>query len=319
MKAAILKQYGQLPVLKEMAEPKPTSKNRDQILVRPVFSSIKQLDLSKASGKHYTKFTELPAIMGMDGVAQLDNGTYVYAMGLTGMLAERALINKKDMVELPKGLDLKLAAALPNTLIGADLPLKFKANIKQGDIVLINGATGATGAIAVQMAKYRGAKKIIVTGRNDAKLEYLKQLGADITIRMDKDEPSVIKQIIDTYQVCPFNIVLDYLWGRPAEIIMTAIHQLKLPTQVKFISVGSLAGNEVAISSQLLRSHNLLILGSGIGSLSGTTIQNYLKQDLPEIFAYATQHRIEINLATFDLSNITEAWKVAPAIIDIQR
>lgn len=316
MKAAILNNYGQIPTCKDY--PEPTLNNPNQIMVRPLVSSVKQLDIIKAKGKHYTKFSKIPEIMGMDGVAQLDDGRCVYSMGITGMMAEKAIIDKRTMIPLPNNLDKNIAAALPNMLIGSDIPLKIKAGIKEGTVVLINGATGLTGSLAVQMAKFHGAGKIIVTGRNAAKLDHLKSLGADVAIRIDEDDNSVIQQIVDTYKQSPFSVILDYLWGHSAELILEAIRKVRPKEGIKFISIGSLAGENISLPSQLLRSSDLTIMGSGIGSFSGSVIKKYLKEDLTKIFNYAASNPFEVKLKEFKLNEVSEAWEYGPSIIKIQ-
>ncbi len=315
MKAAVLKNYGTLPEYQEFPEPKP--KNYDELLVTPIASSVKRLDVIRAAGKHYTKFSELPAVMGMDGVAKLDNNSRVYAMGITGMMAEKALIDQRTMTVLPDGLDAGLAAALPNALIGSDLALLERGKIKTGDVVFFNGATGLTGSLAVQMAKLRGAKRVIVTGRDPIKLQHLKDLGAYLTITTNQPDNSFVKELINAYNQSPFNLILDYLWGHPAELIIEALRRIRFLNSLKYISIGSLAGEGISVPSQLLRSKDLELIGSGIGSLDPNAVQVYMQKHLTEIFDYANQGKLSMELKSFPLDKISSAWISAPAVITI--
>lgn len=309
MKAAVLNAYGKVPEYQDFPDPKVTNDN--QLLVSPKASSIKQLDISKAAGKHYTNFDPLPAVMGMDGVAELDDGTRVYAMGITGMMAEKALIDGRKMVKLPAGLDNVRAAALPNALMGSDVALVERGHIKQGDIVLVNGATGATGMMAVQLAKFHGTAKVIATGRNAQSLDKLKTVGADITIQINGTDDQIVKQIIEAYDEAPFNLVVDYLWGHPAELIFKALRKIKLQKHLKYISVGGMAGSDITLPSQVLRSKDVELIGSGIGSFAPDVFPTYLKTQLPSIFDYAADDHLYINLQVFPLDQVAKAWEAS--------
>src|SRR4051812_35877983 len=155
MKAAVLHQLGTNPKYEEFTDPVPQDEHQVSVTVKA--SAIKQLDKLKVSGKHYTSYQKLPNVVGTDGAGVLEDGTRIYAAGITGMLAEKALVQKLNCVRLPDNLDFETAAALPNALMGSDGALLIRAKIQKGETVLINGATGVTGKVAVQIAKYRGA------------------------------------------------------------------------------------------------------------------------------------------------------------------
>ncbi|NIA01055.1 zinc-binding alcohol dehydrogenase family protein, partial [Massilia sp. CCM 8734] len=110
------------------------------------------------------------------------------ALGVTGMIAEKAIIDKNKMVKVPEGLDDCTAAALPNAVAGSAMALRFRADIQKGETVLINGATGVTGKIAIQLARHYGAEKIIVTGRKEETLKTLLNLGADEYVVLTQPE-----------------------------------------------------------------------------------------------------------------------------------
>ena len=319
MKAGILREYGTLPVFDEAAdvvvEPLGAA-----VLGYPLASSIKQLDRAKAAGRHYTKFAEMPAVMGMDGVARLGDGSLVFgqALGGNGMMAERALLDEKSLVVLPAGIDLALAASLPNALMGSDMALLRRGQIKPGDVVLVNGATGRTGALAVQMAKYRGAARVIATGRNPHALAKLRELGADVTISLAQDDEAVVRELVSAYKEAPFDIVLDYLWGKPSELVLAALAQVKFMRQVKFVTIGNMAASTISLASQVLRSRDLVLLGSGIGASSGEEISRYFAGNLPEIFAFAASGKLTLPVHEFSLQQISEAWDTPQAVVMIR-
>lgn len=142
MKAAVMYPEGALPQYVDF--PEPTAQKNNELLVRVKAVAIKHFDKGRAAGKHYS--SDVPGeggkVIGGDGVCLLEDGTKVYAMGISGMLAEKAVIDKDRVVRLPDGLDDATAAAIPNAVIGAAMGLRFKAAIQPGDVVLINGATG---------------------------------------------------------------------------------------------------------------------------------------------------------------------------------
>jgi len=304
MKAGIVHQLGTNPVYGDFENPQP---QQGQLVVNIKAAAIKQVDRSKVAGRHYTNFASLPVVPGIDGVGTLPNGDAVYAWGLTGMFAEQAVIEDGRCTLLPKGLDFALAAALPNALVGSDMALLYRAQIRVGQTVLINGATGATGKVAVQTAKYRGAQKVIVTGRNQAVLNDLLLLGADEIILLTQDDETIINQIQESHKATPIDIVIDYLWGHPVELILHAINGLP-PHKITMVTVGEMAGSTINLPSGILRSRMVQLLGSGIGSLSKKDIADYLQTELPAIFSLAAQGKLVMEVATFPLSEIESVW-----------
>ncbi len=141
------------------------------------------------------------------GVGTLEDGTRIFGVG-DGVLAEKAIMNKRMVVKLPDNIDDVVAAALPNAIIGSALALLFRAKFKAGEIVLINGATGFTGKLAVQLAKYYGAKKVIATGRNPELLQQLLNLGADKIISLSDSNENIIENIKEVNKEMPIDVVL---------------------------------------------------------------------------------------------------------------
>lgn len=305
MKAAILYQYGESPKYAEVPDPIP---NTGEALVTMVASSIKQLDKSKAAGKHYTKYQALPAIVGMDGIAQLADGTHVYITGIDGTMAEKAMIVPNSGIPVPEKLSIPLAAALPNALLGSDAAMLYRGGLTKGDTILINGATGATGRIAIQMARNRGAKCVIAVGRLSSGLDELTALGADILIDTQQDDNAFTEALTEVFQQHQPNVVIDYLWGHPAELILKALHGV-ITNKVNYITVGEMAGATIQLPSTLLRSRKIELLGSGIGSISYKEIKEYFTTELPTAYQWAAEGKIIMPLETVPLSDIETAWQ----------
>ena len=309
MKAAVLNKLGTSPMYQDFADPIP--QNVEQILIRIKAASVKNIDKLRAGGKHYASYKELPVIVGLDGVGILENGMRVYAQGLTGMIAEKALISKNRFTVLPDGIDDIVAAALPNAVIGATMALLFRAKMQKGHTVLINGATGVTGRLAVQVAKHYGAAKIIVTGRNAESLEKLTQLGADYIISLKQDDDTIINQLKEISKTNPIDIVIDYLWGHPIELIIKSLKGSGINSfthQVRIVTVGDMAGESISLSSGTLRSSSIEILGSGLGSLSKEELKKFDTEILPEMFQLAADNILSIETQVENLQNIETVW-----------
>ena len=310
MKAAIIEKLGETPKYKDF--PNPKIQSEEHLVIDMKAAAVKNLDKIRASGKHYASYKKLPTVVGMDGVGILENGTRVYAKGITGMIAEKAIIDRNKYTLIPENLDFNTAAALPNAVLGAAISLKIRGEIKKGQNVLINGATGVTGQIAVQIAKHYGAKTIIATGRNQENLENTKRLGAHEIISLKQKDEAIITQLKKIHSVTPIDLVIDYLWGNPIKLVIDAIkggglHNFTHKTRI--VTVGSMAGENIQLESGILRSSAIEILGSGFGSLSEGDLEYYDKQILPEMFQLAANGHLTIDVVLGSLKNIERLWE----------
>jgi NADPH:quinone reductase-like Zn-dependent oxidoreductase len=314
MKAAILHQLGNVPCCENFPDPIPH--NGEEVLMEVKAASVKNLDRLRVSGKHYASYTELPVVVGFDGAGLLENGIRVYAQGLSGTIAQKALISKGRYTIVPDNLDFVIAAALPNAVIGAGMALQFRGGMKKGYHVLINGATGVTGMIAVQIAKHWGASKITVTGRNPILLEKSKMLGADDIISLKQEEGVILSQLKQSHSKAPFDLVIDYLWGRPMELILQSLKGGSVTAytpKVKVVTIGSMAGEHISLSSGTLRSSDIELLGSGLGSLSGEEFRLFSDKLLPEMFKLAAEGKLFIETEQAALEDISGVWQRDPS------
>lgn len=309
MKAAVMYQNGALPQYVDF--PEPTTQHDDELLVTVKAVGIKHFDKASASGRHYS--SDAPKqdgrVIGGDGICLLEDGTRIYGIGISGMLAEKATIRKDLIVKVPDALDDATAAALPNAVMGAAMGLKFKADIQPGNIVLINGATGFTGRVAVQIAKYYGAKKIIVTGRNQQSLEELLSLGADETISVLQDDESFKSRMKEIHSQTPIDIIIDYLWGHTAEMILGCLKgKGSFTNRIRYVSVGSMGGEIIQLSAANLRSVDLQLTGSGLGAWSKSQIGLVFSEMLPEMFQLTAAGKLKVAVTQVKLKDITEIW-----------
>lgn len=312
MKAVIVKEKGQTPVFTPDFELVEVCSS-EEIMLKVKAVSIKNLDKAIASGQHYSVSNKpfSPFIIGTDGVGVLEDGQLVYGFGLQGMLSEYAIVNKTQVVPLPEGLDLGLAAALPNALMGSAIALMLRAKCKKGDVVLINGATGVTGQVAIQMAKHYGAGKVIATGRNREVLAYLQALGADEVIHLNQTQEELITAFTSIHQTTPVDVVIDYLWGESAAAILGALKgKGKYQHKMRFVNVGAMSGDCLALSSSILRGTDISLLGSGIGSWTKEEINNFFQVLLPEAFHLAVQGKLKLTTVSYPWQAIEKAWNL---------
>lgn len=309
MKAAVVFKKGELPkYVTDFVE--PLVQNENELLISVKASAVKNLDKLRASGKHYSQQNfDKPIVVGGDGVGLLEDGTRVYAMGVSGMIAEKAIVDKSRVVKLPENINNAIASALPNAVMGSALALRFRASLEKGQTVLVNGATGVTGKIAVQLAKYYGAKKVIVTGRNEQSLQELLMLGADEIISVKQDDESFILQIKKSHKQNPIDVVIDYLWGHSAELILSSLKgNGDFSHRTRFVTVGGMAGDTITLSSSILRGTDIQISGSGLGSWTREEVKLLFDEILPEIFQLAADNKLKIETVNAELKDIEKVW-----------
>jgi len=275
--------------------------------------AIKQFDKTRASGKHYSSDApkEKGRVIGGDGVCVLPDGKRVYAVGVSGMMAEKAVIHKDRIVHLPWDLDDETAAAVANAVIGSAMGLKFKANMQGGEVVLINGATGFTGHVAVQIAKHYGARKVIVTGRNPQSLQNLLYLGADEIVSVVQEDEAFKVQLTKIHAETPIDIIIDYLWGHTAEMILASIKgNGSFTNRIRYVSIGAVTGDVIQLSAANLRSVDLQLSGSGLGAWSKQQVLQLFTEILPEMFQLAAEGKLKVQTIPLPLQNIGSLWNM---------
>jgi len=306
MNAAVVESFANPPRYTTFADPIPAEGEK---LVHVTAAGLHQIVRGLASGSHYGSGGELPFVPGVDGVGRLEDGTRIY-FGLSrapfGTFAEQALASTRIMIPLPDGLDDATAAGIANPAMSSWVALTARAKFVAGENILILGATGAAGQLAVQIAKRRGARRVVAAGRNPAALEKLKTLGADAVISLDQ-EPDALVAAFRTEFDSGIDIVLDYLWGPPAEATLKAIAKKGLKTstgRVRYIQIGNIAGDPIPLSAAVLRSSGLELLGSGFGSAS---LDEILKA-VAEFFTLAATQPFHFTIKTSPLSEVETLW-----------
>ena len=313
MKAAVVDEWGRVPVYADFPEPEA----REGAMVATVeASALTNLTRGLMSGKHYaSKEIALPAVAGVDGVARLKDGRRVYTGALApyGMMAERTLISPHGMLVLPDGVDSATAAAVPNPGVSAWTSLEYAAAVKPGDHVLVLGATGVTGAMAAQLAKsVFGAGRVVVAGRNLARLDWLRTVGADDAIALGADD--AFDRASALHAERPFDAVLDYLWGEPAERLLGALadsHPSAHYHATRFVQIGSIAGPTMNLPAGILRGTGIVMSGVGIGSVPLEVLGRVRAEALPRLFGMIGSNQLQLSTRVRPLAEVEQAWTAA--------
>ena len=304
MKAAIVEGAGQSPVYADFAAPAPAP-GEHRIAVTA--AALSQVVKSRAAGAHYSSSGQFPFIVGIDGVGRLDDGTRVYFVlprAPYGSMAEQTVVPAAQCLPLPDGLDDVTAAAIANPGLSSWAALKERARLKAGETVLVNGATGTAGRLAVQIAKHLGASKVIATGRNAAALRSVAALGAEITIPLVANQ-EVLEDNFKEQFAAGVDVVVDYLWGESAERLLIAAAKAGAEgVPLRFVQIGAVSGANITLPSAVLRSSAIELTGSGINSVPRQrfveAIGGVLQAAKPAGFQIATK--------TVPLSEVERAW-----------
>jgi NADPH2:quinone reductase len=252
---------------------------------------------------------KLPFIPGVDATGRLADGTRVYFGGARfpyGTMCPQTVIGNAMVIPLPDALEDATAAGIANPGMSSWVALD-RGRFAAGESVLILGATGTSGQLAVQIAKRRGATHVVAAGRNPEALEKLKSLGADAVISLAQEKDALTAAFRAAFADFGITVVLDYLWGPPAEATLAAISQkgaIKSGARVRFVQIGNLAGPAISLDAHTLRSSNLELLGSGFGSASMDDIRSGIAQ----FFSLAASQPFDFTLKTAPLSEVNALW-----------
>jgi NADPH:quinone reductase-like Zn-dependent oxidoreductase len=307
MKAAVLRELGKAPRCEEFVEPTAA---KAEAAVRVRAASLKAIDRQLASGSHYASPRELPVVCGTDGVGELEDGTRVFFGGPRrphGAMAERTVAPRAFCFAVPAGIDDDIAAALPNPGVSAWLSLTHRAKLALGETVLILGATGVTGQLAVQIAKLLGAKRVIGAGRNARVLGKLRELGADATIQLEQPADLLKDAFAREAGDAGFEVIIDYVWGRPTEILLAAITKSEfavVTTETRLVQVGESAGLTIALPAAVMRSTALTILGT-----AGIPAREVLVDAMQQVMTRAARGELRIETERGALADIESVWQ----------
>jgi NADPH:quinone reductase-like Zn-dependent oxidoreductase len=307
MNAAIVDSFAKAPRYGSFADPVAGA---GEVLVEVEAAGLHPIVKGLANGTHYGSTGALPFIPGVDGAGRLEDGTRVY-FGVSrppfGTFAERAVTNAALSMRLPEGLDSLTAAGIANPGMSSWVALQVRAQFRAGESVLILGATGAAGQLAVQIAKRLGARRVAAAGRNPEALAAAKELGADAVIALEQPGEALMGAFRSEIAEHGVDVVLDYLWGEPAECCLAAIAHKGLShtaRRIRFVQIGQSAAATITLPAAILRSSGVELLGSGFGSAS----MEEIFRALAEFFREAAKTPFVTKIQPAALRDVESLW-----------
>lgn len=310
MKAAVVHGFGDIPRYEDFSDPVPAW---NDLTVRVKAVALENFDRMTAGGEHYASkhlFPQFPAVAGHSGVGTLEDGTLVAFGGVKppyGAMAEIAVVPdeyRTYVTTVPQDVDPAIAAALPASALTSLLPLKFGAKLQPGETVLVNGATGVSGKLAVQIARLLGAGRILGTGRNEESLASLAALGATATIDLRAPDDQVTRALAEKAGE-GYDVVLDFLWGRPAELLLNTLVPKEAgfaSRRVRFVQAGQAAGPTISLAAETLRTSGLELTGAG--NVSSELVSDAMKQT----WEWISDGSLSMDVETVPLRDVAQAW-----------
>jgi NADPH:quinone reductase-like Zn-dependent oxidoreductase len=305
VRAAVVTSFDSPPSCQDFPVPVPQAP--DEVLVDVIAVGLHPRVRSQSDGSHYTSSDELPLVPGIDGVGRAPDGTLRYFVlpdTAMGAMAEQTVVDLRRSIVLPDDSDPVLIAAAMNPGMSSWVALRRRIGFEAGQSVLVLGATGNAGRMAVQIAKHFGAGRVIGAGRRSERLGRLTDAGADVVVALTAD-PDLEQRL--GAAAGDVDVVIDYLWGEPAANAMRAVvvHRTDHGKPLTWIQIGSVAGPTAAIPSAALRSTRLQIVGSGQGSVATRDIL----AELPSLAKEITNGTFRVDARTVPLSDIEAVWK----------
>lgn len=297
MKAAVLVEPGTPPRYGDFDDPVP---GQGQAVVEVAAAGVHHLDLARASGA----FGEprVPSVVGSDGVGRTADGRRVFFDGPIapyGSWAQRALVSEAELLEPADGVDDVTAAALGNTAVAAWLALSWRAALQPGETVLVLGASGALGSIAVQAARAQGASRIIAADRDPDRLQRSRERGADAVVVLDGggNVRSALREAAGAEGV---DVIIDPVWGEPALAAM-----LVAARGARHIQIGHSAGPTIELPATVVRASRMDIRSFAIFDVS----MNLRREAYHRLTAEAARGAITVDTIPVPLADVADAWR----------
>lgn len=304
MRAAVVTSFDAPPAYGEWPDPVAAGEARhgDELVVDVVAAALHPRVRSQADGSHYTSTGELPFVPGIDAVVRDAAGGLRYALlheSALGTFAERTVVPRAATVPLPEGIDAVRVAAAMNPVMSSWVALRRRTTLRPGARVLVLGATGNAGRLALQVARTLGAAEVVAAGRDQARTRALLDHGADRALGFD-----------ELAQAADVDVVLDYVWGPPTEraIVDLVTARADRGAPLTWIEIGSVAGATASIPSAAFRAARLDLVGSGIGSVSPAEFG----AELPAIAEAVSRGEFDIEVRAVPLSEVASTWSDDP-------
>lgn len=298
MRAAVLTARGEPPAPAGFEDPRPDG---DSPVLDVVCAGINPIDLAIAAGKVPAREREHPSVAGLEGVGELDSRRYYFDTPVApfGSIAERALVERESLIEVPDQLDSGLAVSLGIAGLAAWLALTWRAELRPGEDVLVLGASGVVGQLAVQAARLLGAGKVVAAARDEASLERSRhELGADAVVQLagEGDLAERLREAVGG----GYDVVIDPLWGEPALAALQALNR-----DGRLISVGNSAGESAELAARDFRNR----LGRIIGHTNFLAPREVKRDAYVAMARHAAAGNLVLPVRERPLEEVATAWE----------
>lgn len=306
MRAAVVNVLGQAPRYQSFPDPVA---GEGEVAIEVRAAGLHPIVKALASGAHYAGGTEVPMVPGVDGVGVLEDGSrvyFVFARKPWGAMSERTVAPRRSLIPLPDGIEDVVAAAIANPGMSAWVALKERAEVASGETVLVLGATGVAGQLALQAARLLGARRVIGAGRN---VEAIAAEDVDAVIALGQPEDA-LREAFAAEAAQGIDVVIDYLWGRTTELLLEALakgFKASSTRQTRLVEVGESAGKTITLPGAILRSVDLKLMGSGFGSVP----MERILAAIATLFSMAAEGRLRIAVDPVPLADVEAAWSRA--------
>lgn len=294
MRAAVLHEYG-VPRADDFEEP---SAGPEQAVVEVLAAGLNPVDVAICSGRFYAGKPPLPSVAGREGVGTLDGARVYFDAPVVpfGSMAERALVDPRSTYPVPDEVSDGVAVALGISGLAAWLGLTWRAQLQQGEHVLVLAASGVLGQIAVQAAKLLGAGRVVAAARSQEGLARCMELGADASVRLDEPDLSAAMAQAGEGRI---DVVLDPLWGEP---LVAALGAASFGARV--VQIGAGAGAEATIPSAAIRGKMLVLMGH----TNFAAPPEVKREAYASMAAAAARGEIRVDVDPLGLEQVQEAW-----------
>ena len=278
MRAARLHELGGTPRIDEVDAPEGSN------VIAVTAAGLNPVDVAIGSGRFYGGSPPTPYVIGAEGVGTATDGRRVWFRG-SGTIAEQAAAAEEQTFDVPDGVDDDLALACGIAGVTGWLAVAWRAKVTAEDTVLVLGASGSVGAAAVQGAKLLGARRVVGAARQTDRVPD----AADATVELG-----------DSYELPEATVVIDSLWGTPAERALEVAAR-----GVRFVQLGQSAGPTATLQSGWVRGKLAEIRGHSLFSTPREVIANGYR----ELCEHVREGRIHFDVEAFGLDDIATAWE----------
>jgi len=300
MRAAVLHSHGAVPEVGEFRDPGPED-GAELLELRA--AALNPIDIRVAGGQFPLERYETPYVAGKEGIGARADGSLVYfeyTRKPFGAFGERTLIEAGSGYDVPDGLEPELAVCLGVSGLAAWLGLEWRGRLAPGETVLVLGASGVVGQIAIQAAKLMGAARVVAAARDAEALERARDLGADALVSLRDDVDDLSGSLRAASGGDGFDLALDPLWGDPAKAAIGAMKPFG-----RVVSLGQSAGAEATLTSQSIRSTPIDLLGY----TNYTAGEDRKAAAYAEMAGHAARGEITVRIERIGLDDVPEAWQ----------